>query len=171
MNTKEIFISVFQLAEKGKLSKVEQKQIMEALISYGNSINPKELDETFKRIRLGSRTLLEQTETCIDSALRVVKDFNKYIEDAELTIQSMPKGAVFGDDTKTLEFIKSLTEDAYNYSQAEKLIGISRQTIKAHADKGKHGLNTFTISKSEYINRENLINYYRAYFNKDGFSY
>jgi len=171
LDTKGIYISMFQLAEKGELTNLEQKYIVEALVSFGNSINPNDIEEKFKNIRIGSRTLFEQTETCIDSALSIVKGFNKAFDDAKLSIQSMPKGAIYGDDAETLEFIKSLKEGAYNYSQAGKLTGIARQTIKKHADKRKHGLKAFTIGKSEYISREVLINYYREYFNKHGYNF
>ena len=71
LNTKSILISVFQLAEKGKLNKVEQKQIVSALFSFGmhrlsSNINTDNIDaptqienieESFKKIRLGTRKL------------------------------------------------------------------------------------------------------------------
>ncbi|MGZ0017640.1 hypothetical protein [Yeosuana sp. AK3] len=171
LNVKGILISVFQLAEKGELSKIEQKKIVEALFSYGNSIDPKLLDEKFKLIRIGSRTLLEQTENCIDSALAILKEFHQNIGEMKIDIQSMPEGAIYGDDKETLKFINSLNKDVYNFSEASKLINISRQTIKAHADSEKYSLKTFIIGKSQYISKKSLIDYYRAYFNKNGFNF
>lgn len=83
----------------------------------------------------------------------------------------MPSEATLGDDAETIKFIDSLVKDAYNFSQAEKVIGISRQTIKIHAEKGLHMLKTTKISKTDYITRENLIIYYRDYFKKDGLGF
>ena len=171
LDTKGTFISMFQLAEKGELTNLEQKHVIEALVSFGNSINPNDIDEKFKNIRVGSRTLFEQTENCIDTALSIIKGYNKTFEDAKLSLQNMPKGAIYGDDTETLEFIKSLTEDAYNFSQAKRLTGIARQTIKKHADNGKYGLRTIWIGKSEYISKKALIDYYRTYFGKNSYNF
>lgn len=51
------------------------------------------------------------------------------------------------------------------------MIGISRQTIKKHAENGLHSLKITRIIKNDYITRENLIKYYRDYFKKDGFGF
>ncbi len=85
--------------------------------------------------------------------------------------KSLPVGATVGDDADTIKFIDSLTKDAYKFSEAQIVIGISRQTIKKHADNRLHSLKTTTIGKTDYITRENLIVYYRDYFKKDGFGF
>lgn len=168
---KGIFVSVFLMAESGELTRTDQSEIMNALISYGRSLKPDEVNDAFKSIRLGTRQLLEQTEKCIDSALDSVLEFHKAIEGVITKEKSLPSGATIGDDAETIKFIDSLVKDAYNFSQAEKLIGISRQTIKAHAEKGLHSLKTTKISKTDYITRENLIIYYRDYFKKEGWGF
>lgn len=168
---KGIFVYVFQMAENGELNKTDQSEIMNALISYGRSLKPDEVNEAFKNIRLGTRHLLEQTEKCIDSALDSVIEFHKAIEGVITKEKSLPSDATLGDDAETIKFIDSLVKDAYNFSQAEKVIGISRQTIKIHAEKGLYSLKTTKISKTDYITRENLIRYYRDYFKKDGLGF
>lgn len=168
---KGIFVSVFHMAESGVLTKTDQSEIMNALISYGWSLDPKKTNEVFKQIRIGTRQLLEQTEKCIDSALNSVNEYHKTIENIIGKEKNLPTGATLGDDAETIAFINSLEKDAYNFSQAEKVINISRQTIKKHAEKGLHSLITTKISKTEYITRENLIVYYRDYFKKDGWGY
>lgn len=159
------------MAEKGDLTSTEQSEVMNALISYGRSLKPDEVNEVFKKIRLGTRHLLEQTEKSIDSALDSVHEFHKMLEKVIEKDKTLPDCATVADDAETIKFINSLDKDAYNFSQAEKLIGISRQTIKLHAKKGFHSLKTTKISKTEYITRENLIRYYRDYFKKDGFGF
>lgn len=171
MNKKEIFISLFQMAEQGELTSTEQSEITNALISYGRSLKPDEVNEAFKKIRLGTRHLLEQTEKSLDSALDSVHEFHKMLEGVIKKEQNLPDGATVGDDAETIKFINSLTKDVYNFSEAEKLIGISRQTIKKHAEKGLHSLKATQFQKSEYIIRENFIKYYRDYFKKDGFGF
>jgi hypothetical protein len=171
MNKKEILVSVFYLAEKGELSKTEQHEIISALESYGRSLNPNEVNQRFKNIRLGTRYILEQTEKCIDSALEGVNAFHKAIKDVMGADATLPKGALLGDDEETIKFIGSLELDVYNFYQAEKLIGISRQTLKKHADSGQFNLKVTRISKTDYITRENLIRYYREYNKKDGWGY
>lgn len=171
LEKKAIFISIFQMAEDGKLTSTEQSEIMNALISYGRSLKPDEVNEAFKNIRLGTRNLLEQSEKCIDSALDSVQEFHKMLEGVETKVKSLPNGATVGDDAETIKFISSLKKDAYNFSEAQKLIGISRQTIKKHAESGSHSLKTTRIVKTDYITRENLIVYYRDYFKKDGFGF
>jgi len=166
LNTKGIFISMFQLAEKGELNKFEQKDVITALMSYGNFLlRKKPYDEVvteFKKIREGSRLLLENTEKCIDSALENLKHLNDTIESIGLEMQNLPEYAELGDNLETLAFIKSLKQDLYNFSEAQKLTGISRQTLRIHAKKQLHGLKTTLLGKSEYISKERLITYYRA---------
>jgi citrate synthase len=171
MNKKAIFISLFQMAEQGELTSTEQSEVMNALISYGRSLKPEEVNQVFKNIRLGTRHLLEQTEKSLDSALDSVHEFHKMLEGVIAKEKSLPDGATVGDDAETIKFIDSLTKDAYNFSEAQKVIGISRQTIKKHAESGSHSLKTTTIGKTDYITRENLIVYYREYFKKDGFGF
>jgi hypothetical protein len=168
---KGIFVNVFLMAESGELTKTDQSEIMNALISYGRSLKPDEVNEVFKGIRLGTRHLLEQTEKCIDSALDSVIEFHKAIDGVITKEKSLPSGATIGDDAETIKFINSLKKDAYNFSEAEKLIDITRQTIKKHAESGLYSLKTTRISKTDYITRENLIIYYRDYFKKDGWGF
>ncbi|MFY8213630.1 MAG: hypothetical protein ACOVKJ_04160, partial [Flavobacterium sp.] len=151
MNKKEIFISVFQMAESGELTNLEQKDIMNALFSYGCSLKPDEVNEEFKKIRVGLRHLLEQSEKCTDSALNSVEEFHKAVRDVIGKEKSLPSGATIGDDAETIAFISSLVKDAYNFSQAEKVIGIARQTIKTHSEKGLHTFKTKSIKSNDYI--------------------
>jgi hypothetical protein len=171
MNKKSIFISVFEMAEKGELTSTEQSQVMNALITYGCGLKPEEVSQVFKNIRLGTRHLLEQTEKSLDFALDSVNEFHKKFEGIVTKEKSLPNGATLGDDAITIKFINSLTKDVYNISEAEKLIGISRQTITRHAKNGKYSLKTTKISKTDYITREILILYYRDYKKKDGYGF
>lgn len=168
---KGIFVSIFMMAEKGELTNTDQSEIMNALISYGRTLKADEVNDAFKGIRLGVRHMLQQTEKCIDSALDSVVEFHKAIDGVITKEKSLPIGATIGDDAETIKFIDSLVKDAYNFSQAEKLIGIARQTIKSHAEKGLYSLKTTRISKTDYITRENLIRYYRDYYKKDGLGF
>jgi hypothetical protein len=168
---KGIFIGIFQMAESGELTNTDQSEIMNALISYGRTLSPDKVNEAFKKIRLGTKHLLVQSENCIDSALDSVHEFNNAIKDVIGKEKKLPIGATIGDDAETVAFISSLVKDAYNFSQAQKVTGISRQTIKKHAENGLHSLKTSRILKTDYIKRENLIIYYRDYFKKDGWGF
>ncbi len=168
---KGIFVSVFQMAESGELTKTDQSEIMNALISSGRSLKPNEVNEAFKNIRLGTRLLLEQSERCIDSALDSVQEFHKMVNAVLKEEINLPVGATVGDDAETIKFINSLKKDAYNFSEAQNVIGNSRQTIKKHSESGLFSLKTTRIGKTDYITKENLIVYYRDYFKKDGFGF
>ena len=169
LDKKGILVSLFQLAERGELDDVEQKDIVNALFSFGFSRISNDFDrnieEDFKRIRLGSRKILEQTEKCIDTALELVQTQQKLIKKMGSDVLTSEKFAQFGDDENTLTFIKSLDQNYYNFSEAERLVKISRQTLKKHAVKNTHGLKTEIIGKTEYISKESLITYYRNNFN------
>lgn len=169
LNKKGILVSLFQLAERGELDDVEQKDIVNALFSFGfsriTSDFGRDIDEDFKRIRLGSRKILEQTEKCIDTALELVKTQQELLKKMEGNIYTAEKFAEFGDDENTMNFIKSLDQEFYNFSEAERLVNITRQTLKKHAVKNIHGLKTIIIGKTEYISKESLIIYYRNNFN------
>ena len=171
MDKKATFISVFQMAESGKLTSTEQSEVMNALISYGRSMNPEEVNEAFRKIRIGTRHLLEQTEKCIDSALDNVQEFHNMLEAVLKKKEKLPDGATIGDDAETIKFINSLDKDAYNFSEAQKLIGITRQTIKKHAEDGLFSLKVTRLGKSDYVIREDFIRYYRNYHNKDGWGF
>ena len=159
------------MAESGELKKIEQTEITGALFSYGMHLKPQDVDPFFKAVRVGVRELLNDVEGCLNSALESTKEFHARIEKIVGKAENLPEGASIGDDDETINFIISLTKDAYNYSEAGKLTSISRQTIKKHADKKEYGLRVTKISKSEYITRENLLLYYRNYFNKDGWGF
>ena len=171
MNKKETFVSVFQMAESGVLTSTEQSEVMNALISYGRSMKPEEVNKAFRKIRIGTRHLLEQTEKCIDSALDSVQEFHNMLKAVLKEEENLPDGATVGDDAETINFINSLSKDAYNFSEAQKLIGITRQTIKKHAEDELFSLKITRIGKSDYVTRENLIRYYRDYFSKDGYGF
>nr|WP_315172339.1 hypothetical protein [uncultured Flavobacterium sp.] len=171
LDKKEIFISVFRMAESGELTKTDQSEIMKALISYGRSLKPDEVNEAFKKIRLGTKHLFEQSEKCIDESLDSVQEFHKMVKSVLKKDENLPKGATVGDEAQTIKFINSLEKGIYNFSQAENLIGITRQTIKKHAVNGSFSLKTERIGKTDYITRENLIIYYRDYFKKDGYGF
>ena len=176
LNRKGFFISVFQMAEQGELSNLEQKDIIDALQSYGmsqisNQIstdpnNQQEINiqDKFKRIREGSRILLEQTESCIDTSLAMLKEYQANIEKILAEFGTLPEFAQIGDSIETIKLITSLDQDFYNLSQAQELTGVTRQTLKKHAEQELNGLKLFQIGKSLHLSREGIITYYRAKF-------
>jgi len=172
VNTKATFISMFQLAEKGELDKLEQKDVITALMSYGTFLlknkSFEEIQEEFRKIRIGSRNLLEQTETCIDTALETLKSIKDFMDKMQIDLKNLPEYAEINDDAKTLGFIKSLTKDLYNFSEAETLTGVTRQTLKSHSEKHLHGLRITELGKRKYLSKERLIYYYRVRFNDNG---
>ena len=179
LNAKSILISVFQLAEQGELTNLEQKEIINALHTYGiskinnqigddtNNLEEINIQDEFKRIRLGCRSILEQTEKCIDTALKMLKEYQINIEKMRAEIGKLPKFAQYGDSIELIKLIKSMDKDLYNFSEAEKLVNTSRQTLKKHAIIQKDGLRIFQSGKSEYLTREGLIQYYRAKLKDD----
>ena len=176
VNTNTTFISMFQLAEKGELTKLEQKDVVNSLVKFGmnrlsqklNNINSESsIDEEFKRIRLGTRRLLEQTEQCIDTALEILKTQQNNFAQFKIEIQNLPEFSEIGDNIEVLNLIKKLDKDLYNFSEAGKLVNTTRQTLKIHAIKQKNGLKIFESGKSEYLTKEGLIRYYRAKFKND----
>jgi hypothetical protein len=169
MNDINLLVSLFQFAEKG--GELDREKVINALSSYGRSLDPSTLDEVFKRIRVGTRNAFNQIDECLDEALNKVKVTNKIKSEIETEFGQLPKGASLNDDIETIRFIESLKNEFYNFSEASKLIGLSRQTIKDHADKNLYGLRTFRIKKSEYIEKRILVEYYRKYFNKDGWGF
>lgn len=174
LDKKGIMISMFQLAEQGEFTKLEQKDIVDALFSFGmsrivsqipkdsNKSSQINIQEEFKRIRLGSRRLLEQTENCIDTALEMLDNYQSYIEKALGDINELPKYAEYGDTIETIKLIKALDKELYNFSHAEKLLGTSRQTLKKHAEANKDGLKIIQSGGSKYLHREDMIIYFRA---------
>jgi hypothetical protein len=169
MNDLNLLVSLFQFAEKG--GELDRNIIVNALSSYGRSIQPSTLDESFKNIRIGTRNALNLIDSCLDESLQKVKVFNKKVLEVESEFGQLPDGASVNDEIDTIRFIDSLKKDVYNFSDASKLIGLTRQTIKEHADKNIYNLSTLRIGKTDYISREIMIKYYRAYFEKDGFGF
>ncbi len=169
MNDLNILVSLFQFAEKG--GELDRNIIVNALSSYGRSLETSTLDESFKNIRIGTRNALNLIDSCLDEAIEKVKALNKIKLDIEKEFGELPNGASLNDDIETIRFIKSLQKDVYNFSDASKLIGLTRQTIKEHADKQLYNLKTLRIGKTDYISREVMIKYYRTYFDKDGFGF
>lgn len=169
MNDINLLVELFQFAEKG--GELDREKVIHALASYGRSLDQSTLDETFKNIRIGTKNAFSQIDECLDESLQKVKIFNKKVLEVESEFGQLPDGASVNDEIDTIRFIDSLKKDVYNFSDASKLIGLTRQTIKEHADKNIYNLSTLRIGKTDYIPREILITYYRTYYNKDGFGF
>ena len=169
MNDINLLVELFQFAEKG--GELDREKVIHALASYGRSLDQSTLDETFKKIRIGTKNAFNQIDECLDESIQKVKVFNKKVMEVESEFGQLPDGASFNDEKETIKYINSLKSEHYNFSDASKLIGLTRQTIKEHADKNLYNLSTLRIGKTDYISRETMINYYRAYFEKDGFGF
>ena len=169
MNDINILVQLFQFAENG--GEMDREKVISALSSYGLSHDPLTVETVFKKIRVGSKNAITFIDNCLDESLERVKIVNKAKDDIIKEFGTLPEGASLGDDKETIRFIKSLTDDFYNFSDASRLIGLTRQTIKEHADKNLFNLKTIRKGKSDYITRDDIIIYYRNYYNKDGFGF
>lgn len=169
MNDINLLVQLFQFLQKG--GELDKENLIKALSSYGRSLDQSRLDEVFKNIRVGTKNAFNQIDECLDESIEKVKAFNKKLEEIEKEFGQLPDGATINDENDTIRFISSLIQDFYNFSEASKLIGLTRQTIKEHADKNLYNLKTIRIQKTDYITRQSMIIYYRTYFDKDGFGF
>lgn len=170
-NTTSLLIQLFQLAEKDGLNPIEQQQIIEAVSSYGRSLKPNDFQKKFKNIRTGTRALLEQIENCLDSSVKSVSEWHNIIAEIKTNDGKLPAGADISDDAETIEFINSLKKEYYNFSDAEKLIGPSRQSISIWAKEGRYSIKTIQKGERTMFTKIGIIEFYKAYNNKDGFNF
>ncbi len=82
-------------------------------------------------------------------------------------VKTLPPLADTFDPEVVLKFIRSLDKKHYSFSEAEKLLGVTRQTLRSYVDQGKYGLKVIQEKKSEYLTRESIVNFYRDRYFKD----
>ena len=80
-------------------------------------------------------------------------------------LRSLPKFALAEDNAKIASFIRALAadKDSYNFSEAERLIQITRQTLKKKIDKGFLEIKIEYSNKSALILKIDLIKLFRHY--------
>jgi|GEM_PF-5665092 len=161
-NDFEIYI-VTKLVCGEDLSNFNEKKIFTLVFDMAmtNGVTENDLKIKIKKFKQSIPIFLEKLSSIYN---QVEKDASKiyqiqrgFIEKAN----SLPEYGLFIDSDEVLEFISKLDQDTYSFSQAEKLLGVTRQTLKKYADEGIHGIKTIRVKKSDYITKESMANFYR----------
>jgi hypothetical protein len=76
-------------------------------------------------------------------------------------VANMPLDCTLEDSDELIEFAKKLNKSSFNYSEAAKLLGISRQTLKRYIIEKKYDLEEVRKKRSSYLTRKSIVNFYR----------
>ncbi len=76
-------------------------------------------------------------------------------------VANMPLDCTLEDSDELIEFAKKLNKSNFNYSEAARLLGISRQTLKRYINENKYDLEEVRKKRSSYLTRKSVVNFYR----------
>jgi PAS domain-containing protein len=136
-------------------------------MANANDIESRELKNRISKFKRGVPAYLaaiekglEEIEQFVDAGLQVEKQMLKRLE-------NLPEGCFSSDRDSLIVFAKKLKKPLFNYSEAEKLVGVTRQTLKNHCEQKKWGLQELRSGRTNYLTREGLIAYYRNKLNAE----
>jgi len=147
------------------LVELNEKKCLEAM-TYMAIINnelPQNLINKIKAMRSALPNFLAQYDDCLKKLSQTYEDYYNFQQLEREKLEHLPKQANEDDTEETVNFIMSLEKEYYNYSEAECLLKICRQTIKRWATKGVNGIkyeNRIGL-KREYLSKDSIIQIYR----------
>lgn len=173
MNIEQLISELFLAAERGDLTEVDTDAYLLSIISFASHHKAAYDDDSYKiRIKKFRKALsnfnskldatLGQAEITADKLVKVGRDSINHLK-------SLPMFAQADDNKEILKFINGLKEDkeTYNFSEAQELTGVTRQTLKGKIDKGFMDIKPVYKSKVALLKKEDLIKLYRHYHNND----
>lgn len=173
MNIEQLISELFLAAERGDLTDVDTDAYLLSIISFA-SHNTAAYDDDSYKIRIKKfRMALSNFNSKLDATLgqaEIVADKIVKVGRANIDhIKGLPKFGEADDNKEVLKFIKGLKEDkeTYNFSEAQELTGVTRQTLKAKIDKGFMNIKPVYKSKVALLSKEDLIKLYRHYYNSN----
>lgn len=163
---KSFYVSIierlFQYAESGSLDELDPNKYILNFVEFSFTPENKDYKLRLKKFRQSITNFLKKLENTLEEAERVSDEITKKIKQDRKKIASLPEFSSVDDNNSTLNFIKNLNRDLYNYSQAaEALKNITRQTLKKKIKDGYLGIKPTIKGKTEYIRKSDLIKLYR----------
>lgn len=159
-----LMMEIFNRIMKGEvLSDYDRKQYKGFLLSMAFSIKmpPKEFKKLVEKFRRSIPNFLQKLDEDLNEMEKVNEKVFKYEEERSEWIESLPKYADSLDAPELVEFIRSLDKEYYSFSEAERLLDVSRQTLKKYADNGLHGLRCHVVGRVQKLHKADIINFHR----------
>ena len=172
MSLKNTIIDLFMLVEAGDLGNLNTNELVTGIISYA-SCNEKgdyqagNYKERLKTFRTGLADLFKKLDVMIDSAEGDVERIVSFQRKRMKKLETLPQYALIEDNDKIIEFIRSLDKEFYNFSSAENLVGVTRQTLKKKIDEGFLDIKLVYKNRAPLISVQDLIRIYRHYNETD----
>ena len=163
-----IIARLFQYAETGKLDEINTNKYIMHIVNYATLPDDGSYKVRIKKFGQAKTNFLKKLEKTIKDAEKSADNIVKFMREENKRIEMLPELAEWDDDEKTVQFIKSLKKDLYNYSQAADALGcITRQTLTKDIRAGYLGIKHVINNRREYITKGDLIRIYRDKFPSD----
>lgn len=147
--------------------KMEKLILLLYNMADAGSVDEKEVKLKIKKFRKGIPNFLKMVDDALDEAEKMNTRMYKLINVSKERINNLPKLAAFEDSDKVVEFIRSLDKDHYSFSEAAKLLGVSRQSLRKYADENLHGIKIVRVTRSDYITKESMASFFRKKFDDE----
>jgi hypothetical protein len=172
MPPKNLVIELFMQVESGELANFNPEKLIASIIRFASSNEKGEYQaenykDRLKTFRTGLMDLFKKLDVMIDSAEGTVDKIVSFQRKRMKKLETLPKYALIEDNEKIIEFIRKLNKDFYNFSSAEKLVGVTRQTLKKKIDEGFLDIKLVYLNKAPLISQQDLIRIYRHYNETD----
>jgi hypothetical protein len=150
----------------GSLNRLNIVNFTSALYEYGlKMFNPSDYELGLKRIEENVQRFSEDFSKAIEQAKIMLNAHYQIAAKIENTRKSLPNNAKLDDPKPVIDFINKLHLEYYNFSQAEKVLGISRQTLTKYAKKKYLDYNTIRRGEREVISKKDIIIFFRNLYN------
>ncbi len=136
-------------------------------MAYDISMPVKDFTKTLKKFKQAIPNFLKVLDEVLDEAEKMGLRNYEINEQEFEKIKNLPPLANTQDAPQVIAFIRQLDKDLYNYSEAAKLLGVTRQTLKTYTEDENHTLKRRYSGKSWYITKESIVWFYRNRFDDE----
>ncbi len=146
---------------------VNRNKLVSYLITYayGSNIDKKEFLSRIQKVRQGMENFITSLNDALDGVIKYGDALYKMKKEVEEDIANLPEYAMDLDHPAVKDFIRQLDKQSYNFSEAAKLLVITRQTLRRWVDDGNFGgIPTVPEGKREHLSKEAIANLFRAMY-------
>ena len=136
-------------------------------MAFSNKMEKDDFKIKIKKFNQSIPNFLKKLNDILIEADRVATE--AYKENVRMLERSrnLPECGSDWDSEEILDFIRNLEDDIYSFSAAERLLGVTRQTLKKYAKEGTYGIKTVQMKKSDYLTKNSIAIFYRKKWEKE----
>ena len=145
------------------LTKIDKDKLFKLIftMAFTNGMTPDDFKIKIRKFRQSIPNFLTTLDTVLNEVQAQGLQMYRRQNSMLLKVANLPPLANSFDPEVVIEFIRTLDKDAYSFLEAERLLGITRQTLRKYADEGKYGLTIEQRKKRIYLTKKGIVDFYR----------